>query len=59
MERSRAEIRCYIALLENERKKASMKAKISDLASVKTGWEQVALALQNAVDRLQKEVEAR
>lgn len=53
---TKSELKCYIALLENEKKKACRKAGIAELPSVRTGWEHIGRALEVAIDLMRREV---
>lgn len=54
---TKAELKCYIALLENERKKASRKALLAEQPSVRVGWEHIGLALRCAIELMRREAE--
>ena len=53
---NKAEIKCHIALLENEKKKACKKAALAELPSVQIGWKHVAKALDYAIALMRREV---
>lgn len=53
---NKAEIKCYIALLENEKKKAGKMAMIAELDSVRIGWQHIGRALDHAIALMRREV---
>lgn len=52
---TRSELKCYIALLSNERKKAELRSALSELDSVREGWEHIAKALTCAIELMRRE----
>ena len=54
---TRAEMKCYIALLINERKKAELRSALSELDSVRAGWEHIVKALDLAIELMRREAE--
>lgn len=54
---TKQEWKCYITLLENERKKASKKALIAEHPTVRKGWEQVGIAIKEAIVLMRRELE--
>lgn len=50
-------MKCYIALLENEQRKAEMRARISELESVWEGWLHIVRALACAIELMRRESE--
>lgn len=56
MKLTKAEKKCFITLLRNERKKASKKAMLAEHPSVRMGWDQVGQALNWAVELMERDL---